>query len=114
VDAHEPMSIVVQIGCDEPGRLHARVLVRGGQRGELEAVAPVRVVTDPGLYTFSCDIPADVLGGVKHAVDVEAWLTTASETYASMHAYAQRFRSRERSGYGPFVQIDASWSGAQG
>ena len=114
VDTHQPMSIVVQIRCDEPGRLHARLLVRDGQRGEVEAIAHVRDVTHPGLFSFSCDIPGDALGGLKHAVDVEASLATASETYASMHACAQRFRSRERSGHRPFVHIDARWSEGPG
>lgn len=110
VDTLEPMSIVVRIRCDEPGRLHARLLVRDGQRGELEAVAPGRDVAHPGLYALRCDIPADALGGLKHAVDVEAWLATAGETYASLHLSAQRFKSRERSRHRPFVQLDDSWS----
>ena len=94
VDALQPMSIVVRIRCDEPGRLAPRVLVRDGERAEVEALAPVRDVTDPGELALRCDIPAGALGGLKHAVDVEAWLDTATETYASMHAHAQHFKSR--------------------
>jgi hypothetical protein len=110
VDPLQPMSIVVRISCDEPGRLEARVLVRGAGHGEVEAVAPVRDVTEPGELALCVAIPADALGELKHSIDVEAWLRTATETYASMHASAQRFRSRERRGPRPFLRLDATWS----
>jgi hypothetical protein len=108
-DPLQPTSIVVRIRCDEPGQLQARVLVRDGQRGEVEAVAPVRDVDQPGVYALRCDIPANVLGGLKHSVDVETWLATAGGTYASMHVFAQRFKSRERSENRPLVHLDATW-----
>jgi len=110
VDTLQPMPITVRISCDEAGTLAVRVLVRGAGHGELEAVPPVREVTEPGELALQFEVPPDALGELKHAVDVEVWLRTSTETYASMHVAARRFRSRERGGSRPFVRVDASWS----
>jgi hypothetical protein len=110
VDELQGVSIVVRIRCDAPGRLNARVLVRTGERAEVEAVAPSRDVTSPGMFALRCDIPDDTLSAFRHAVDVEAWLNTATEEYASMHTQAQRFRSREGGRRRPFARVDATWS----
>jgi hypothetical protein len=106
----QPLSIIVRIRCDGPGRLEARVLVRGAGHGEVEAIVPARDVTEPGTYGFSFEVPPRALGELKHSVDVEAWLRTETETFASMQVAAQRFRSRERGGRRPFVRLDAVWS----
>jgi hypothetical protein len=110
IDPMQPMSIGVRISCDGPGRLEARVLVRGAGHGEVEALAPPRDVNEPGTHAFGFEVPPGALGELKHSVDVEAWLFTDTETFASMQVAAHRFRSRDRGGRRPFVRIDAAWS----
>jgi hypothetical protein len=109
-DASSTIGIAVRIGCDEPGRLRARVVVRGGVLAEVEAVAPEHEMREPGELVLRCDVPAGSLFAVKHHVDVEAWLDTPTDSFATMHLSAQRFLTAAGNGLRACVRVEATWA----